>query len=94
MRAALDGHTAIAAAMAFLPQVVLLDIGLPDMDGLEVARHLRLRPETKQVLMIALTGYAQPEDRQHCLDAGFDHHVVKPLDFERLRTLIAASAEV
>ena len=44
--------------------------------------------------MIALTGYAQPEDRQHCLDAGFDHHVVKPLDFERLRTLIAASAEL
>ena len=44
--------------------------------------------------MIALTGYAQPEDRQHCLDAGFDHHVVKPLDFERLRKLIAASAEV
>ena len=94
VRAALDGHTAIAAAIAFHPQVVLLDIGLPDMDGLEVARHLRLRPETKQVLMIALTGYAQPEDRQHCLDAGFDHHVVKPLDFERLRTLIAASAEV
>ncbi len=94
VRAALDGHSAIATAMAFLPQVVLLDIGLPDMDGLEVARHLRLRPETKQVLMIALTGYAQPEDRQHCLDAGFDHHVVKPLDFERLRTLIAASAEV
>ena len=94
VRAALDGHTAIAAAITFLPQVVLLDIGLPDMDGLEVARHLRLRPETKQVLMIALTGYAQPEDRQHCLDAGFDHHVVKPLDFERLRTLIAGSAAV
>ena len=92
VRAALDGHTAIATAMAFHPQVVLLDIGLPDMDGLEVARHLRLRPETKQVLMIALTGYAQPEDRQHCLAAGFDHHVVKPLDFERLRTLIAARA--
>ena len=94
VRAALDGHSAIAAALAFHPQAVLLDIGLPDMNGLEVARHLRTLPETQHSLMIALTGYAQPEDRQHCLDAGFDHHVVKPLDFERLRALIATSAEV
>ena len=93
VRAALDGHTAIAAAMAFLPQVILLDIGLPDMDGLEVARHLRKLPETKRALLIALTGYARPEDRQHSLDAGFDHHVAKPLDFERLRALIASNAE-
>ncbi len=91
VRAVLDGHTAIAAAMAFHPQVVLLDIGLPDLDGLEVARHFRTRPETRNALLIALTGYARPEDRQQCMDAGFDHHVVKPLDFERLRTLIAAS---
>ena len=94
VRAALDGHTAIAVAKAFHPQVVMLDIGLPDMDGLEVARQLRTLAETKHALMIALTGYAQPEDRQHSLDAGFDHHVVKPLDFERLRALIAVSAEI
>jgi CheY-like chemotaxis protein len=67
---------------------------MPEMDGLEVARQLRTLPETKQALLIALTGYAQPEDRQHCLDAGFDHHVIKPLDFEGLKALIAISAEV
>jgi CheY-like chemotaxis protein len=91
VRAALDGHTAIVAALAFRPQVVLLDIGLPDLDGLEVARHFRTRPETKRALLIALTGYARPEDRQHCMDAGFDHHLVKPLDFERLKALMAVA---
>ena len=94
VRAALDGHSAIATAMAFHPQVVLRSIGLPDIDGLEIARHLRTLAETKQALMIALTGYTQQEDRQHCLDAGFDYHVVKPLDIERLRALIASGVAV
>ena len=90
VRSAVDGHTAIATAQTFRPQVVLLDIGLPDMDGLEVARRLRTMPETERVQLIALTGYARPEDRQRCMDAGFDHHIVKPLDLEKLNALIAA----
>jgi CheY-like chemotaxis protein len=57
---------------------VLLDIGLPDMDGLEVARRLRSLPQTKRALLIALTGYGRAEDRQHCMDTGVDHHLVKP----------------
>ncbi len=90
VRATLEGHSAIASAQAFRPQVVLLDIGMPDLDGFEVARHLRTLPETKHALLIALTGYAQPEDRELSMAAGFDHHLAKPLEYEQLKILIAA----
>ena len=93
VRAVLDGRTAIISAQAFRPHVVLLDIGLPDLDGLEVARRLRTLPETKHALLIALTGYTQPEDRKRCKDAGFDYHLAKPLDLERLKALIAAAPD-
>ena len=89
VRAALEGHTAIVSAQAFRPQVVLLDIGMPDLDGFELARHLRTLQETKHALLIAQTGYAWPEDRALCMAAGFDHHLVKPLDYEQLKRLIA-----
>ena len=93
VRAVLDGRTAIISAQAFRPHIVLLDIGLPDLDGLEVARRLRTLPETKHALLIALTGYTQPEDRKRCKDAGFDYHLAKPLDLERLKALIAAAPD-
>lgn len=78
------------------PQVFILDIGLPGMDGRELARRLRSRPETAQAVIVALSGYAHPEDQKKALAAGFDHYLVKPVDVDRLTALlqeIAAQAE-
>ncbi|CAA9891802.1 PAS domain S-box-containing protein (fragment) [Candidatus Methylobacter favarea] len=83
------GLKGIEQAVSFRPQVVLLDIGLPDMDGYEVARQLRQLPETRDALLIALTGYGQPEDRELSKAAGFDHHLLKPVDPEALFALLA-----
>jgi CheY-like chemotaxis protein/two-component sensor histidine kinase len=82
------GEAALAAA-ASPPEVALLDIGLPDMDGYEVARRLRSLPGLQDALLVALTGYGQPADRQLSQKAGFDHHLVKPVDLEELRRIIA-----
>jgi CheY-like chemotaxis protein len=68
---------------------VLLDIGLPGMSGFRVARALRDMPETKDALLIAVTGYGQPEDRQRALEAGFDHHLTKPVDPKVLTPILA-----
>ncbi|MGZ8225471.1 MAG: PAS domain-containing protein [Methylococcaceae bacterium] len=93
----LDGHEietadcgmkALELAQTFCPQVVLLDIGLPDLDGYEVAKRLRMLPETRDALLIALTGYGQPEDREHSQSVGFNHHLLKPIDFETLFALL------
>jgi CheY-like chemotaxis protein len=67
-------------AQAFQPQVVLLDLNLPAMDGYEVARKLRERPETHEAILAAVSGWGQPEDRRRSKDAGFDRHYVKPVD--------------
>ena len=80
VRTAGDGEEALALAASYRPNVVVLDIGLPLVDGYEVARRMRQKPETEEVLLIALTGYGQSEDRQAALSAGFDHHFVKPAD--------------
>lgn len=74
------GMEGIKRAQAFRPQIVLLDIGLPDMDGYEVAKQLRKLPETHHAVLIALTGYGQPEDQKRTTSAGFDHHLLKPVD--------------
>jgi two-component system OmpR family response regulator len=89
VRTALDGPAALDLASEFRPQAVLLDIGLPGMDGYEVARRLRERPETREALIIAITGYGQQEDRALTKAAGFDHHLVKPVDPEELGALLA-----
>ena len=83
-----DGPAALAAARHFRPQVVVLDIGLPGMDGYEVARRLRADALTQNAIVIAMTGYGQSEDRQQSLRAGFDHHLVKPLDPDVLQAII------
>jgi CheY-like chemotaxis protein len=70
------------------PQVCLLDIGLPDMDGAELARRLRAQPETAHALLVAVTGYGQESDRVRTRDAGFDHHLVKPIDLDRLQAVL------
>lgn len=84
--------TALAAADEYLPNVVLLDIGLPEMDGYEVARRLRLRPLLKNTWLVAITGYGQESDRQLSKEAGFDHHLIKPVAPEKLEELLTSLA--
>jgi signal transduction histidine kinase len=86
-----DGPTALATAEAFRPEVVLLDIGLPQMDGYEVARRLRARAGFEKALLVALTGYGQEEDRRRAAEAGFDAYLVKPADPLALHELLAGS---
>lgn len=89
VRTAHLGRTAIAVAESFCPDTVLLDIGMPDMSGYEVARHLRREPLGAKLHLIALTGWGQEEDRRRAFEAGFDHHLTKPVDPAQLETLIA-----
>ena len=89
VRTAHDGQAALEAAHAFHPQVILLDIGLPRMDGYEVARRLREQPGGDRYIMAAVTGYGQEEDRLRAHEAGFNHHLVKPVDPAVLRQVIA-----
>ena len=88
-----DGRQAIAAAQRFAPDVVLLDIGLPGMNGYEVARALRALPESAAALIVACTGYGREDDRLRSSEAGFDRHAVKPLPVDVLTEIFAESAE-
>jgi CheY-like chemotaxis protein len=92
VRTAYDGPGAIEVAGTFQPHIVLLDIGLPGMNGHEVAVHLRERLEMRKTVLVALTGYGQPEDRQRSIEAGFDQHLTKPIDYEVLRALVHSLA--
>ncbi len=84
-----DGAEALRVAEAYRPDVVILDIGLPGMNGYDVARHLRERPATAQALLVAVTGYGQDEDRRRSEQAGFDEHLTKPVSAESLLGTIA-----
>jgi CheY-like chemotaxis protein len=79
VREAADGHAALAALFAEPPDVALIDLGLPGIDGLEVARQARTNPLLANVRLIALTGHGRPEDRQSMIEAGFDEHLIKPV---------------
>jgi signal transduction histidine kinase/CheY-like chemotaxis protein len=94
VRVAHDGPEALAAAGEFRPEIVLLDIGLPGMDGYEVARRLRSRPKAEGLLLVALTGWGQESDRDRAREAGFDRHLVKPVDPETLRDLLSLSKPI
>jgi PAS domain S-box-containing protein len=83
-----DGAAALAALEKYRPDIVLLDIGMPGMDGLEVARRIRERDELSDVTLIALTGWGQEDDRRRTREAGFDHHLVKPADIAALQSLL------
>jgi CheY-like chemotaxis protein len=87
-----DGPTALAAAAAFKPHVALLDIGLPVMDGYELARRLREQPDLGKTHLFAITGYGQESDRERSRAAGFQEHLVKPIDLAELATLIDEAA--
>jgi CheY-like chemotaxis protein len=86
---ALDGMAGLELARTCRPNVVLLDIGLPQMDGYEVAVRLRALPETSKSLLVALTGYDREEARRRSQEAGFDLHLTKPLSFEELESLLS-----
>ncbi|WP_179197488.1 PAS domain-containing hybrid sensor histidine kinase/response regulator [Caballeronia sordidicola] len=88
-----DGHAAIRAAEEFRPEVVLLDIGLPGVTGYEVATWMRLQEQLKSVVLVAITGYGQESDRQLALKAGFNHHLVKPVDFSKIETILDMAAK-
>ena len=88
VHSAKDGLQALHAAAQFRPDVVLLDIGLPLMDGYEVARRLRQMPEMAGALLVALTGYGQQGDRERGKEAGFDAHMLKPVDPHALARVI------
>jgi CheY-like chemotaxis protein len=83
-----DGPTALESARAFRPEVVLLDIGLPGMDGYEVASRLRSQAGARSLVLVAITGYGQEEDRRRSHEAGFDFHLVKPIDLEILKRIL------
>jgi CheY-like chemotaxis protein len=83
-----DGAAALQAMTTFEPQVALVDIGLPVIDGYEVAQTVRRMPGRESLPLIAVTGYGQPGDRARVLAAGFDEHLVKPLDAARISELI------
>ena len=88
-----DGLSAVEAAIDFHPDVVLLDIGLPGLNGYEVAKRLRQKPDFKKTVLIALTGYGQDTDRQTSQQAGFDHHLVKPARFDQLKKILTTVQE-
>jgi len=91
-RTAYDGLAGLEAAAEFRPDVVLLDIGMPMMNGYDVARRIREQPWGKEIVLIAVTGWGQTEHRQRTSEAGFDHHLVKPVDPAALAKLIASLA--
>ncbi|WP_141837867.1 ATP-binding protein [Herbaspirillum sp. SJZ107] len=83
-------HLALETSKREQPDVCLLDIGLPDIDGNELARQLRAQPETREAVLVAVTGYGQDRDRNDALAAGFNHHLVKPVDIAKLASILSA----
>jgi PAS domain S-box-containing protein len=90
VRTAYDGLTALETATTWPPNVVLLDIGLPQMNGYEVAQRLRQDPNLKSAWLVALTGYGRESDLQLAKEAGFDAHLIKPVDLDKLQTLLTS----
>ena len=92
-RVAHDGNEALSAAQDFRPEIVFLDIGMPGKDGYEVARELRSQPETKQAVLVALTGWGAVDDRARTRSAGFDHHLTKPAGMADVEGLLSGMAK-
>jgi CheY-like chemotaxis protein len=87
---ALTGVDAVDVANEFKPRVVLMDIGLPTLNGFEAAKRIRATAWGKQAVLIAVTGWGETVDREHSKQAGFDHHLVKPVDPDMLTNLLAS----
>lgn len=88
-----DGAEALEEGARFRPEVALLDIGMPKLDGLEVARRMRTTDWGRDIILIALTGWGQEDDRRRSRDAGFDHHIVKPVELATLEAVLSANGE-
>lgn len=88
-----DGPTALEAARSYQPNLILLDIGLPGMDGFEVARKVREELQPGNVVLVAMTGYGQDADRRRSEEAGFHHHLVKPTDFSKVKQILSAVSQ-
>ncbi|HYH66202.1 MAG TPA: response regulator [Urbifossiella sp.] len=91
VRTAHDGLAAVAVAAETRPDVAVLDIGMPGLTGYDAARRIRAEPWGRGVLLVALTGWGQDGDRQRAAEAGFDHHLTKPVDPEALTRLLAGA---
>jgi CheY-like chemotaxis protein len=87
---AADGDAALQIARTERPEVIISDIAMPNMDGYELARQLRQEPGFERVVLVALTGFGQESDRERAREAGFDHHLIKPVDVAALQELLAA----
>jgi signal transduction histidine kinase/CheY-like chemotaxis protein len=94
VRTAYDGSAVLEAALDYRPHVVLLDIGLPGLNGFEVAKQLRQQPALQNAMLVAMTGYGRESDRQRSREAGFDHHLVKPGDFGKVLQILATVSEL
>src|SRR5690606_18976529 len=90
---AYDGAAAVRQGEAAVPDVVLLDLGLPGMDGIEVARRIRARPHGHEMLLAAVTGWGQDEDRQRTAEAGFDLHLTKPIGWDQLAAILRSRTQ-
>jgi CheY-like chemotaxis protein len=90
VRTARDGLQAIEMTPDFQPSVILMDIGMPELNGYDATRHIRALPSGKDVMIIALTGWSQPDDFRKSTEAGCSAHLVKPVDFGELEQLLAA----
>ena len=88
VRTAYDGASAVRTAESFKPEVIFLDLGMPGMDGFEAARRIRSLPGGSSIVLIALTGWGQERDRQRTAEAGFDAHLVKPVDPLSMRSFL------
>src|SRR5581483_12027532 len=89
VRVAHDGPAALELVQGYHPEMIFLDIGMPGMDGYEVARRLRRQPGLENVRLAALTGWGQAEDRRRTAEAGFDHHLVKPAEPKAVEGVLA-----
>lgn len=88
-----DGQTAVTAAIEFKPHIVLLDLGMPGMSGLTVAKAIRQNPALDNIVLVATTGYDREEDMRNAREAGINHYLVKPTSFDDVQKLLASVAE-
>lgn len=88
VQVAYDGLMAVDLAQRFRPQLIVMDIGMPEMDGLEASRRIRRQPEGKEIVIIALSGLDQDDDKRSCAEAGINHHMAKPVRPDDLRAVI------
>jgi len=89
VQVAFDGASALEMAKSYGPELVFLDLGMPGMDGYEVGRRLRQQSDMEDIVLAALTGWGNQEDRRRTAEAGFDHHLIKPIELTALENIIA-----